>query len=60
MNATTIFSFLLVNQLRHAYGVVTPLFSWKMESSRVGAAQTAYRLRVFEGREAAGSYTEAF
>jgi len=26
-----------------------PRFSWKMESDRTGAAQTAYRVRVFEG-----------
>ena len=26
-----------------------PTFSWKMESARTGAAQTAYRLKLFEG-----------
>ncbi len=54
MNTTTAITSLLVNQLRHAYGVVAPSFSWKMETSRLGAAQAAYRLRVFEGREGTG------
>ena len=26
-----------------------PVFSWKMDSARTGAAQTAYRLKLFEG-----------
>ncbi len=54
MDTTAIVS-LLVNQLKHAYGVVSPSFSWKMESSRRGAAQSAYRICVFEGREATGA-----
>ena len=55
MNASTSITSLLVNQLRHAYGVVTPSFGWKMDSGRPGAAQAAYRLRVFEGRAAEGA-----
>ena len=55
MNASTSITSLLVNQLRHAYGVVTPSFGWKMESGRPGAAQAAYRLRVYEGRAAEGA-----
>ena len=27
----------------------TPHFSWKMQSARTGAAQTAYRMKLFEG-----------
>ena len=54
MNTTSVVS-LLVNQLKHAYGVVTPSFSWKIESARQGAAQSAYRIRVFEGRDGAGT-----
>ena len=26
-----------------------PRFSWKMQSARTGAAQTAYRVKLFEG-----------
>ena len=55
MNASTSIPSLLVNQLRHAYGVVTPSFGWKMESARPGATQAAYRLRVYEGRAAEGA-----
>ena len=54
MNTTAVVS-LLVNQLKHAYGVVTPSFTWKIESARQGAAQKAYRIRVFEGRDGAGA-----
>ena len=54
MNTTSVVS-LLVNQLKHAYGVVTPSFSWKIESARQGAAQSAYRIRVFEGRDGEGT-----
>ena len=54
MNTATAITGLLVNHLRHAFGVITPSFGWKMESARQGAAQAAYRLRVFEGRDAAG------
>ena len=55
MNSTFTVASLLVNQLKHAYGVVSPSFSWKIESSRQGAAQSAYRIRVFEGRDGAGA-----
>ena len=55
MNATTVIDSLLVNQLSHAYGVISPSFSWKLSSARPAAAQTAYRLRVFEGREGNGA-----
>ena len=37
---------LKVNRLGRPANVVTPTFSWKMESSRKGAAQTAYRVTV--------------
>lgn len=40
---------LTVNNLVAPFGVVNPSFSWKMESSRNGASQTAYRLRVCVG-----------
>ncbi len=55
MNASTTTTSLLVNQLANPFGVVTPAFSWKLESGRQGAAQAAYRIRVFEGREASGT-----
>ena len=29
--------------------IVKPVFAWKMESSRQGAAQSAYRVKVYEG-----------
>ena len=54
MNSSSTVS-LLVNQLPEPFGVVSPSFSWKMQSSRPGAAQTAYRLRVYEGRCAGGT-----
>ena len=44
---------LRVNRLVSPANVVSPTFSWKMESSRKGAAQTAYSIRLFEG-DAAG------
>ena len=52
MDKSTSITTLLVNQVRHAFGVVEPSFSWKIASAREGAAQTAYRLRVFPGAEA--------
>ncbi len=55
MNSTFRIASQLVNQLKHAYGVVSPSFCWKIESSRQGAAQSAYRIRVFEGRDGAGA-----
>ena len=55
MNFTFNVASLLVNQLVHAYGVVSPSFSWKIDSTRPGAAQSAYRINVFEGRDAAGT-----
>ena len=55
MNQATSISSLLVNQLKHPFGVETPSFSWKMASARQGAAQAAYRIRVFAGREGGGA-----
>ena len=55
MNQATSISSLLVNQLKHPFGVETPSFSWKLASARQGAAQAAYRIRVFAGREGAGA-----
>ena len=43
---------LRVNRLVHPANVVKPTFSWKMESGRKGAAQSAYRIVV---RDAAGA-----
>ncbi len=43
---------LRVNRLAHPANVVKPTFSWKMESGRKGAAQSAYRIVV---RDAAGA-----
>jgi alpha-L-rhamnosidase len=45
---------LRVNHLPHPANVTVPTFSWKMESARQGAAQTAYRIVV---RDAAGAQT---
>ena len=39
---------LRVNRLVSPANVVTPTFSWKMDSSRNGASQTAYTIRLFE------------
>jgi len=39
---------LRVNRLDHPANVVSPTFSWKMDSARSGAAQTAYRITVSE------------
>ena len=38
---------LSVNQLPEPSGVVTPTFGWKMQSSRQGAAQAAYRITLW-------------
>ncbi len=55
MDNSTSITALLVNQLRHARGVTEPSFSWKIASAREGAAQKAYRLRVFKGGDAVGA-----
>ena len=40
---------LTVCRLSAPANIVRPVFGWKMRSDRVGAAQTAYRLKVYEG-----------
>ena len=42
------------NHQKHPLGVTgTPVFSWKMESSKAGTWQTAYRLILIRGKEIA-------
>ncbi|MBR4653723.1 MAG: family 78 glycoside hydrolase catalytic domain [Kiritimatiellae bacterium] len=40
---------LTVCRLVSPANVVRPVFAWKMESARSGAAQSAYRIKVYEG-----------
>ncbi len=40
---------LTVCRLAAPVNISNPVFAWKMESQREGAAQTAYRIKVYEG-----------